>query len=63
MLLEAAMLRYCGIMAPNVEGAVTQARASVRPAARWPGPMGRPGPVSVLGRPQQRLRDGERERF
>ena len=34
MLLEAAMLRYCGIMAPNVEGAVTQARASARPAAR-----------------------------
>ena len=36
MLLEAAMLRYCGIMAPNVEGAVTRARDSARPAAGFP---------------------------
>ena len=65
MLLEAeaAMLRYCGIMAPNVEGAVTRARASARPAARRLRAMGRAGAVSVLGRHQQRLRDGERVRF
>ena len=30
------MLRYCGIMAPNVEGAVTRARDSARPAAGFP---------------------------
>ena len=63
MLLEAAMLRYCGIMAPNVEGAVTRARDSARPAARRPGPRDRAGPVSVLRRPQRRLRGGERVRF
>ena len=57
------MLRYCGIMAPNVEGAVTRARDSARPAARRPGPRGRAGPVSVLRRPQQRLRGGEHARF
>ena len=63
MLLEAAMLRYCGIMAPNVEGAESRARDSARPAARRPGPRNRTGAVSVLGRPQQRLRTGERVRF
>ena len=63
MSLEAAMLRYCGIMATIVEGAVTRARDSARPAARRPGPGGRAGAVSVRGRPQRRLRDGERERF
>ena len=31
-----AMLRYCGIMAPIVEGAVTRARDSARPAAGFP---------------------------
>ena len=36
MLLEAAMLRYCGIMAPNVEGAESRARDSARPAAGFP---------------------------
>ena len=36
MLLEAAMMRYCGIMAPNIEGAVTRARDSARPAAGFP---------------------------
>ena len=30
------MLRYCGIMAPIVEGAVTRARDSARPAAGFP---------------------------
>ena len=43
MLLEAAMLRYCGIMATIVEGAVTRARDSARPAARRPA-FGRDGP-------------------
>ena len=57
------MLRYCGIMATIVEGAVTRARDSARPAARRPGPWNRVGAVSVLGRPQQRLRTGERVRF
>ena len=50
-------------MAPNVEGAVTRARDSARPAARRPGPWVRAGAVSVLRRHQQRLRDGERVRF
>ena len=63
MLLEAAMLRYCGIMAPNVEGAESRARDSARPAARRPGPRNRTGAVSVLGRLQRRLRDGERVPF
>ena len=63
MSLEAAMLRYCGIMATIVEGAVTRARAFARPAARRLRAMGRAGAVSVLGRHQQRLRDGERVRF
>ena len=63
MSLEAAMLHYCGIMAPNVEGAGTRARASARPAVRRLRAMGRAGAVSVLGRHQQRLRDGERVRF
>ena len=36
MLLEAAMMRYCGIMAPIVEGAVTRARDSARPATGFP---------------------------
>jgi len=36
MLLEAAMLRYCGIMAPNVEGAESRARDSARPATGFP---------------------------
>ena len=63
MSLEAAMLRYCGIMATIVEGAVTRARDSARPAARRLRAMGRAGSVSVLGRHQQRLRDGERVRF
>ena len=36
MLLEAAMLRYCGIMAPNVEGAEPRARDSARPATGFP---------------------------
>ena len=63
MSLEAAMLRYCGIMATIVEGAVTRARDSARPAARRPGPRGRAGPVRVLRRPQRRLRGGERVRF
>ena len=63
MLLEAAMLRYCGIMATIVEGAVTRARDFARPAARRPGPMGRAGPVSVRRCPQRRLRGGERKRF
>ena len=63
MSLEAAMLRYCGIMATIVEGAVTRARDSARPAARRRGPMGRVGAVSILRRPQRRLRDGERVRF
>ena len=36
MSLNAAMLRYCGIMAPIVEGAVTRARDSARPAAGFP---------------------------
>ena len=63
MLLEAAMLRYCGIMATIVEGAVPRARDSARPAARRPGPRNRTGAVSVLGRLQRRLRDGERVPF
>ena len=64
MSLEAAMLRCCGIMATIVEGAVTRARASaLPPAARRLRAMGRAGAVSVLGRHQQRLRDGERVRF
>ena len=57
------MLRYCTIMASMDEGAGTQARDSARPAARRPGPRNRAGAVSVLGRPQQRLRAGERVRF
>ena len=57
------MLRYCTIMASREEGAGTQARDSARPAARRPGPWGRAGAVSVRGRPQRRLRDGERVRF
>ena len=63
MSLEAAMLRYCTIMASMDEGAGTQARDSARPAARRPGPRNRAGAVSVLGRPQRRLRDGEPVRF
>ena len=63
MSLEAAMLRYCSIMAPVTEGAGTRARDSARPAARRPGPRNLAGAVSVLGRPQQRLRAGERVRF
>ena len=59
MSLEAAMLRYCTIMATINEGAETRARDSNRPAARRPGPRNRTGAVSVLGRPQRRLRDGE----
>ncbi len=55
-----ALLRYRGA---HVEGAVTRARDSARPAARRPGPRGRAGPVSVLRRPQRRLRGGERVRF
>ena len=50
MLLEAAMLRYCTIMATINEGAGTRARDSARPAARRPGPRNRAGAVSVLGR-------------
>ena len=63
MSLEAAMLRYCTIMASMDEGAGTQARDSARPAARRPGPRNRTGAVSVLGRLQRRLRDGERVPF
>ena len=63
MSLEAAMLRYCTIMATINEGAGTRARDSARPAARRPGPRNRAGAVSVLGRPQRRLRDGEPVRF
>ena len=37
MLLGAPSLRYCGIMAPNIEGTVTWARDSARPAAAFPG--------------------------
>ena len=63
MSLEAAMLRYCTIMASREEGAGTQARDSARPAARRPGPKNWAGAVSVLGRPQRRLRAGERVPF
>ena len=50
MSLEAAMLRYCSIMATINEGAGTRARDSARPAARRPGPRNRAGAVSVIGR-------------
>ena len=36
MLLGAPSLRYCGIMTPIVEGAVTRARDSARPATGFP---------------------------
>ena len=63
MSLEAAMMRYCGNMATIDESAGTRARDSARPAARRPGPRNRTGAVSVLGRLQRRLRDGERVPF
>ena len=58
-----AMLRHLTIMESVNEEAGTRARDSARLAARRPGRRHRPGDVSVLGRPQRLLRDGERVCF
>ena len=58
-----AMLRNLTNMESVNEEAGTRARDSALLAARRPGRMHRPGDVSVLGRPQRLLRDGERVCF